>query len=122
MLLADKIEYLQKNHWSDWVKTFKQVEQELSDRQTYFCLCGRLATGLHEMNCQKFLARLRRETVKRLSKFLAGAAAPVVCPACGGAMDREKELNALSRYADGVRICSGCGVREAFAGYFWEPK
>jgi hypothetical protein len=40
------------------------------------------------------------------------------CPACGLAMEEPITTNALSRYC-GLYICSSCGVREAFEGFFW---
>ena len=60
------INYLQENYFSDWVATRQLVENELSDKQSIFCVCGRLATGLHERNCRKFNNKVTNETVKRL--------------------------------------------------------
>lgn len=40
------------------------------------------------------------------------------CPACN--MDTvEKVRYSMSRYMEGVKICSPCGRREAFEGFFW---
>lgn len=42
------------------------------------------------------------------------------CPACGkNTLDEVNVRNALSRYCKKY-ICSDCGVREAFEGYFWK--
>lgn len=70
MKYTDKLEYLQTNHLMTFVKTRQKVFDELSDQQTMFCCCGRLATGLHERNCQKFNKKVNSETIKRLSDLL----------------------------------------------------
>lgn len=48
-----------------YYRTRRLVFEDLSRRQGMFCTCGRLATGLHEMNCAKFNKRVDKET-KRL--------------------------------------------------------
>jgi hypothetical protein len=68
--LADKLEYLQENHFNDWLKTRKEVDAELSGRQSLFCVCGRLATGFHETSCRRFNNKVNSETVKRLKHLL----------------------------------------------------
>ena len=70
MKYTDKLEYLQANHIMTFVKTRQEVFDELSEQQTMFCCCGRLATGLHERNCQKFKRKVNSETIKRLSYLL----------------------------------------------------
>lgn len=40
-----------------------------------------------------------------------------LCPACSGPM--VKPNVSVSRFVDGKFICSGCGRREAFDGFFW---
>ena len=52
----------------EWLTTRQAVENELSDKQPMFCLCGRLATGLHEMGCKRFKDRILKETIKRLEQ------------------------------------------------------
>jgi hypothetical protein len=73
MKLADKLEYLQTNHFGDWLTTREKVEVELSDRQAMFCVCGRLATGFHERGRRRFNNKVNSETVKRLSHLLKEA-------------------------------------------------
>lgn len=70
MKLAEKLEYLQDNHLSDWLKTRRQVDIELSDRQLMICVCGRLATGFHERGCRRFNNKVNSDTVKRLKHLL----------------------------------------------------
>lgn len=70
MKYTDKLEYLQTNHLTAFVKTRQEVFDELSEQQTMFCCCGRLATGNHEAHCQKFKRKVNSETIKRLSNLL----------------------------------------------------
>lgn len=70
MKYAEKLEYLQEHHLMTFIKTRQKVFDELSDQQTMFCCCGRLATGLHEMHCQKFKRKVNSETIKRLADLL----------------------------------------------------
>jgi len=70
MKITEKLKILQDNHFEEWFKTRQQVENELSDKQGMFCLCGRLATGLHESHCSKFRNKITSETLKRLDYLL----------------------------------------------------
>lgn len=53
-----------------FVRTRNQVKEELSEKQTTFCCCGKLATGLHEAHCKKFNDKVDTETIKRLQHLL----------------------------------------------------
>ena len=66
----EKLEYLKDTDFSHFIKTRQIVFDELSDQQTMFCCCGKLATGMHERNCTKFNNRVITETIKRLSYLL----------------------------------------------------
>jgi len=68
--MSEKLYYLQKNHFKQWQKIKEETENELSDRQPIRCVCGCLATGLHERNCAKFKKKVINETVKKISKML----------------------------------------------------
>jgi len=70
MKIQEKLKYIQDNHFGEWLKTRSEVENEISNKQLMFCLCGRLATGLHENNCSKFRNRITNETVKRLKHLI----------------------------------------------------
>lgn len=70
MKKIEKIEYLQKNYFSEWISESDRVRLKLSDGQSMLCICGRLATGLHEMNCTKFRNKVISETVKRLKHLI----------------------------------------------------
>ena len=73
MKISEKLNYLQENHFGEWLKVRQETEQELSDKQSMFCVCGRLATGLHEMHCTKFRNKVITETVKKLAHLLGEA-------------------------------------------------
>ena len=66
----EKLAYLKDVDLGLFVKTRQIVFDELSDQQTMFCCCGKLATGMHERNCTKFNNRVVEETIKRLSYLL----------------------------------------------------
>jgi hypothetical protein len=70
MNIQEKLRYLQDNYFGEWLKTREKVEGELSDNQTVECVCGHLATGLHESNCKRFQNKVLRETVKRLNYLI----------------------------------------------------
>ena len=70
MKMHEKLAYLKDANFGLFVKTRQMVFDELSDQQTMFCCCGKLATGMHEMNCTKFNNRVVAETIKRLSYLL----------------------------------------------------
>lgn len=70
MKLSEKLKYLQDNHFGDWLKMRKEVEAEFSEKQSMFCICGKLATGLHESYCRKFSDSVTKETVKRLERLI----------------------------------------------------
>ena len=70
MTTKDKMVLLQDKHFAAWANTRKQVFEELSGKQSTFCVCGKLATGLHEQNCRTFNNAVDKETVKRLSHLI----------------------------------------------------
>jgi hypothetical protein len=70
MKLAEKLEYLQTTNMSIWLETRAKVFEELSDKQQFMCICGRLPSSLHERSCTKFNNKVTSETVKRLKHLL----------------------------------------------------
>ena len=62
--------YLKDADFGLFIKTRQMVFDELSDQQTMFCCCGKLATGLHERNCTKFNNKVDTETINRLGHLL----------------------------------------------------
>jgi len=69
MKKQDKLIFLINNYPDLYTETFNKCKQELSDNQTIFCCCGRLATGLHERNCSKFKDKVDSAVIKEL-KYL----------------------------------------------------
>lgn len=74
MKIIEKIRILEKEHWTEWYETRRKVDDELSEQQGMWCVCGRLATGLHERNCSRFRNKVNSETVKLLKHLLEVAA------------------------------------------------
>ena len=70
MKIQEKLEYLQTKHPSEWVKAIRESEDIVSDSLPLMCLCGRLATGLHERNCRKYRSKVIREAVKKLKHLI----------------------------------------------------
>ena len=66
----EKLAYLKDSDFGLFIKTRQMVFDELSDNQTMFCCCGKLATGWHESNCTKFNNKVNSETINRLSYLL----------------------------------------------------
>lgn len=70
MKKQEKITYLRTNHPNKWADERKKVNDKFSDKQDFFCCCGKLATGLHEMSCRKFNDIIDNETIKNLKHLL----------------------------------------------------
>lgn len=70
MKAIDKMNFLIENHYSEWINTRSTIEDEFSKKQTKFGVCGRLATGLHELRCRKFKIKVDSETIKRLKHLI----------------------------------------------------
>lgn len=70
MTLKQKIQYLEENHFSEWLSTRKVVDEEMSNKQPMWCVCRKLATGLHELSCGKFRAKVNSATVTKLKHLL----------------------------------------------------
>lgn len=66
MKLIEKIQVLEAHHFREWYEMRVRVDNELSELQGFHCICGRLATGLHERNCGRFRNKVNSETCKRL--------------------------------------------------------
>lgn len=66
----EKLAYLKDVDFDLFTMTLNQVRKELSDRQSMFCCCGKLATGLHEAHCKKFNDKVEAEVIKRLQHLL----------------------------------------------------
>ena len=65
-----KLEYLKNHHSVEFISKRAIVFNELSEKQSIFCCCGQLASGLHESRCRKFNAKVDKETVNRLNHLI----------------------------------------------------
>jgi len=70
MKKCEKLNYLKDNYFGLVLKTRQQSFNDLSNQQTMFCCCGKLATGLHERNCTKFNNKVDAEVIRRLIHLL----------------------------------------------------
>lgn len=70
MKRSEKIDYLQDKHLKEWVETRIKVKEELSRANTIFCVCGKLATGMHESSCSRLRNKITNEVLKRLSYLI----------------------------------------------------
>lgn len=66
----EKVEFLQENHFGEYMAKYRETEDQVSDSQSMYCCCGRLATGLHEGRCRKFNNKVQRQTVKALKDLI----------------------------------------------------
>lgn len=66
----EKIAYLKDVDFDLYYSTRKKIENEMSDRQQLFCVCGRLATGSHERWCTKFQNKVDSAVIKKLRHLL----------------------------------------------------
>lgn len=70
MKKLEELSFLRDNYFAEYMKTRQQSYNDLSDQQTIFCCCGRLATGLHERSCSLFNRKVDAETIMRLRHLL----------------------------------------------------
>ena len=66
----EKLAYLKDADLDLFIITRNRVKEELSERQSIFCCCGKLATSLHEAHCKKFNDKVDSEVMKRLQHLL----------------------------------------------------
>ena len=70
MKKREKLAYLHEHHFSEWIKEREKSDNALSAQQSSFCICGRLATGLHERTCRKFNDKVNALTIQKLAHLL----------------------------------------------------
>lgn len=70
MKFIEKKEFLINNFPNEFVNARFDVFNSLSSKQSIFCVCGKLATSLHERNCKKFNNLVDKETVKKLEHLI----------------------------------------------------
>lgn len=67
MKKAEKINKIKTEMPLKWLTERQKVFDKLSDSQPMFCICGKLATGLHEIYCKKFNNLVDTETLKNIN-------------------------------------------------------
>lgn len=70
MDLKQKIVKLKSDYFGDWLKAYDECSEEVSNEHSMFCVCGKLATGLHESSCAKFRKEVEKRTVKKLEHLI----------------------------------------------------
>ena len=65
-----KIDAIKELSLPAWQRERAKVDDEISSKQGFKCICGRLATGLHESTCSRFKKKVDVETFKRLKYLL----------------------------------------------------
>lgn len=65
MTRKEKLNDIKAAHPVEWALHRNRTFNDLSDRQECFCCCGKLATGLHELHCRKFYAKVNKEALRR---------------------------------------------------------
>ena len=66
----EKIDWLKSHCFSEFAGMYGKVFDDLSETQPIFCVCGKLATGIHERTCKKFNNKVEREVLRRLAHLL----------------------------------------------------
>lgn len=76
----NKICYLADKYTGEWIIERRRQEEKLSESQLLTCVCGRLATGLHESHCRKFQTQVDLMTMRVLEHLLLSSSdsAPIV--------------------------------------------
>lgn len=69
-LMKDKMAVLVDKHFAEWHAEWQKQRDKVSDSHSLYCVCGKLATSLHEQHCRKFRAEVDRRTVSALSHLI----------------------------------------------------
>jgi len=64
--ISEKIDFLKEHHMREFLDARETVADELSNTNKLFCICGKLATGLHESMCRKFSRRVDEITANKI--------------------------------------------------------
>lgn len=68
--ISEISDWLKTHFFAEYIGTRQHVFYELSDKQPMFCVCGKLATGFHELRCAKFNRTVDIETINRMRERL----------------------------------------------------
>lgn len=62
--------YLNHYHWRYYQDKKSEIEGQMDDEYPIFCICGKLATGLHTMSCRRWRNHLTMHTVQTMKDML----------------------------------------------------
>ena len=61
---------IQRVDWKEWIMARDGEFARLSDMQSMWCCCGKLATGLHEQRCKQFQNMVDLATIEKLKHLI----------------------------------------------------
>ena len=70
MTKTQKLEYIQENHFGEWMTARREMWDAVSNMYPMFCLCGKLCSGLHENSCRKFQNKVTDMTLDKLKHLI----------------------------------------------------
>lgn len=70
MVVFDPPHLLRNVGKSKMADMYGKVFDDFFETQPIFCVCGKLATGIHERTCKKFNNKVEREVLRRLAHLL----------------------------------------------------
>ena len=57
-------------HLQEWMTAWNDAFDELSRAHSIFCVCGKVASGLHERSCSAFRKKVDDAAIKRLEYLI----------------------------------------------------
>lgn len=70
MRMNERLQYLQNNHFKERLSAKQEADNIVSEQHPMICVCGKLCTGLHELNCSRFKKKVQSLAVKSLKHLL----------------------------------------------------
>lgn len=67
---SKKLEILWQNHNEAYNKARNEAIEEMDNITPIFCVCGKLATGLHTSRCRKFNDRVDSIIINKIGHLL----------------------------------------------------
>lgn len=64
MTINEKIKKYKSEEYDLWRKLYPKAFDLVDSEHTMFCVCGRLASGLHTQHCNAFKKEVEKRTVK----------------------------------------------------------
>ena len=57
-------------HLREWMTAWNDAFDELSRAQSIFCVCGKVASGLHERSCPAFRKKVDGAAIRQLEHLI----------------------------------------------------